>query len=795
MSAGLRALGILTACGFGWSLVALGSCPSRCSRSPSRAARSRATKRSGRPGRPRPNPVTWFAVLINGGDRREANYRSHLGHIEQLLRLLDAARVDPAHIAVFASDGPDPTQDLATREVQSEPDFWLLPLSGVGKHLRPPMRYVDSAIDGFSLRPASRDAIGAWFREEGSRLISGDTLLLYVTDHGKKNAEDTTNNTISLWGEPLSVAELQDLLVFLDPQVRVVMVMSQCYSGSFANAIFGADSQEALLAKVCGYFSTTADRPAFGCYPEDRGREGIGHSHRLFDALTQVGNLPDAHRRALVNDQTPDVPNRSSDFYLERLLEKEAQDSGRELPDVVDALLREAWRDRALWEPELRLLDRIAHSFGLFSPRSLAELDAEAEGLPELSDRLDTYAERWEAALEAAKQENWNRFLAAHPEWRPRSQGQALRELRPDERSETAAELLAALVPFSSEDRATDQKLLSLKRKTDAAQEAHYRAEVRLGAVLRMRAFLTSVAGRVFVERHGGPLEREAFAKLSLCEDFAFAGDFTAIAESIEPPSPFPPLADDRRLIESVMPSWMGIRYQPVQPEQRRKLELQRGAVRITAIFPDSPAEAAGLRISDIILGQPGSPFEEAHSVREWVMLADLGHPTSLEILRDGEPDQITLVPGSYPLELPKLPGPPEVGSAAPPLKLELFRGQASLTAARPRLLFFWATWCPHCTKSLPELIAFAEERNIEVVAISDESPEVLDTFLSEFDDPFPYLVATDSHRTSFQGYGVSATPTFVLVDRKGIIRHYQRGYRADTGLKIEGWEWRSSTR
>jgi thiol-disulfide isomerase/thioredoxin len=743
---------------------------------------------------PPTDPGDLFAVLINGGDRREANYRSHLGHIEQLLRLLDAARVDPAHIAVFASDGPDPTPDLATRETQSEPDFWLLPPSGVANYLRPPMRYVDSAIDGFSLRPASRDAIGAWFREEGSRLISGDTLLFYVTDHGKKNAEDPTNNTISLWGEPLSVAELQDLLAFLDPQVRIVMLMSQCYSGSFANAIFAADSKEAPLGKVCGYFSTTADRPAFGCYPEDRGREGIGHSHRLFDALTRVGNLPGAHRRALVNDQTPDAPNRSSDFYLEQLLEKEAQDSGRELPAVVDELLREAWRDRALWEPELRLLDRIAHSFGLFSPRSLAELDAEAEGLPELSDRLDTYAERWETALEAAKRENWNRFLAAHPELRPRFQTQALRELGPDERSETTAELLAALLPFTSEDRDTYQKLLSLKHKTDAAQEAHYRAEVRLGAVLRMRTFLTSVAGRVFVERHAEPLERESFAKLSRCEDLAFAGELTAIAESTDPPSPFPPLADDRRLIESVVPSWMGIRYQPVRSEQRRKLELPSGAARITAVFPDSPAEAADLRVSDIIVGQPDSPFEEPHSVREWIMLADLGRPTSLEILRGGEPYQVTLVPRSYPLELPKLPGPPEVGSAAPPLKLDLFRGRASLTAARPRLLFFWATWCPYCSQSLPELIAFAEERDIEIVAISDEPPEVLDAFLSEFDDPFPYLVATDSHRISFQDYGVSATPTFVLVDRKGIVRHYQRGYRPETGLRIEGWEWRRST-
>jgi thiol-disulfide isomerase/thioredoxin len=655
------------------------------------------------------------------------------------------------------------------------------------------MRYVDSAIEGFSLRPASRDAIGAWFREEGSLLVSGDTLLLYVTDHGKKNADDPTNNTISLWGESLSVAELRGFLTLLDPQVRVVMVMSQCYSGSFANAIFTADPQESPPGNVCGYFSTTADRPAFGCYPEDRGREGIGHSHRLFDALAQEGNLPGAHLRVLVSDHTPDVPHRSSDFYLEQLLEKEAQGSGLEPPAVVDALLREAWGDRAAWEPELRLLDRIAHSFGLFSPRSLAELDAEAAGLPELSDRLDSYAKRWKDTLEIAKRENWNRFLVAHPEWRPRLQAQALRQLTPEGRAATAVELLDALVPFAMEDRNNYERLLSLKDRTETAEEARYRTEVRLGAVLRIRALLTSVAGRVFVERHAGSSERDGLAQLSRCEDFAFQGDLTAVAASVGPPIPFPPLADDRRLIESVMPSWLGIRYQPVRPERRQKLDLPRGAVRVLSVFPDSPAEAAGLRVSDIVVGRPGSPFDEPHAVREWVMLADRDRPTSLELLRDGDFVEVTLVPGSFPLSLPKLPGPPKVGSAAPLLKLDLFRGRASLTAATPRLLFFWATWCRPCKQSLPELLAFSEERNIEIVAISDESPEVVDAFLGGFDEPFPYLVATDAYRKSFQDYGVSGTPTFVLVDRKGIVRHYQRGYRPESGLEIEGWEWSRS--
>jgi hypothetical protein len=486
---------------------------------------------------PRPNTAlssksgVLHAVLINGGERRQVNYGSHLQHLKELLKLLEAADVDPARVTIFASDGPDPEPDLAMRDTQREPDFWLLPRSGAAEHLKPSLYYVNSSLEGFSLRPASREALRTWFAEEGARIPPDDTLLLYVTDHGKKNPEDLADNTISLWGESLSVSELRELLTLLDPNVRIVLVMSQCYSGSFAHAILPAETSTSPLVNACGYFATTADRLAFGCYPENSGEENIGHSHRLFAALRKVGNLPAAHRRALVSDRTPDVPNTSSDFYLQRLLEQRARESDRELSAVVDELLREAWRNRAAWEPELRLLDRIGHTFGLFSPRSLAELDEEATGLPELADGLKTYASRWKDTLEALKRENWSRFLVAHPEWRPRFETDALRALDAEARLATTVELLAALSPFTREDRETYDRLLSLKRRADDAKEARYRSEVRLGAVLRMRTLLTTIAGRVYLERHAEAQAR--FDRLTRCEDLAFPDSVTEAADRV----------------------------------------------------------------------------------------------------------------------------------------------------------------------------------------------------------------------------------------------------------------------
>jgi thiol-disulfide isomerase/thioredoxin len=112
------------------------------------------------------------------------------------------------------------------------------------------------------------------------------------------------------------------------------------------------------------------------------------------------------------------------------------------------------------------------------------------------------------------------------------------------------------------------------------------------------------------------------------------------------------------------------------------------------------------------------------------------------------------------------------------------------LAAGRPHLLFFWATWCAPCKFALPEVMAFAQARGVEVVAITDEDAETLTSFFGQMTQSFPETVAIDPFRAAFQAYGVSGTPTFVLIDAEGVVRHYHSGYNPQRGLGIEGWEY-----
>jgi cytochrome c biogenesis protein CcmG/thiol:disulfide interchange protein DsbE len=92
------------------------------------------------------------------------------------------------------------------------------------------------------------------------------------------------------------------------------------------------------------------------------------------------------------------------------------------------------------------------------------------------------------------------------------------------------------------------------------------------------------------------------------------------------------------------------------------------------------------------------------------------------------------------------------------------------LTAGKFILVEFWATWCPSCRLSIPELNDFYHkfQDRLAVVGLSDEAEqEVGRLAISGID----YAVAIDPQRRASRAFGVQAIPHAVLVDPKGIVR------------------------
>jgi len=136
------------------------------------------------------------------------------------------------------------------------------------------------------------------------------------------------------------------------------------------------------------------------------------------------------------------------------------------------------------------------------------------------------------------------------------------------------------------------------------------------------------------------------------------------------------------------------------------------------------------------------------------------------------------------------------VGTPAPPLETTDHLGPPPPAVASLKgkvvLLFFWAHWCPDCKGEAPVLKRLADTygaKGLVVLAptqrfgyVAGGKPASPDEEVRYIDHvrqaSYPVLAghAIPLSTTNHIRYGVSTTPTLVLVDRAGIIRLYRPG-------------------
>ena len=608
-----------------------------------------------------------FVLAINGGGSPNQNFKSHLLHLQGLVDLLHGAGVPEERITVLAGDGSDPTPDLVEQAMDFGPESWRLHGTQAEDHFSHLGIMGNSAVAGATLYPATRGSMSIWLMTVGQQLRAGDVLLLYVTDHGTMGAEPD-GNRIVLWGQgqSLSARELREALETLDPGVRVVALMSQCYSGGFAKLADLGGSRGEPTGRFCGFFSTTAERKAYGCYAETRDNPRVGHSFAFLQALpAAMGRLSVAHELTQEFDDTPDVPVRTSELYLGALLVDAAR--SRKIPEaqLVDGLLESAWSGKSTFNLEAQRLDRLGDRFGLPVTRRLADLAMLAANIRKLTVRLEELTGTLGTTLAATNQSELGRFLAARPDRRLSLDRSALKTMALERRFDLGKQLLSELAAFSG------GRIPMAKEDWERAKQMLFRMRVRAAALARMENVLVAIAGGLYLNEQ--PTGRAALQRLLDCESL----DLGLTGREWVPPSPaMPPLDEDVAQVQAI--------------EARTS--------------------------SSSLVKQPAA----------------------------------------------------NLGEVAPELQLVLYRGE-SPAPGRPVLLFFWATWCKACKAAVPAVLAWAEKRQVTVLAVTDEDAAVLDQFFATQRE-FPALVARDPGQQSMSRLGVHSLPSFVLLDGLGRV-------------------------
>ncbi len=112
-------------------------------------------------------------------------------------------------------------------------------------------------------------------------------------------------------------------------------------------------------------------------------------------------------------------------------------------------------------------------------------------------------------------------------------------------------------------------------------------------------------------------------------------------------------IVEDLRRYGEVHNTWVGVATATVTPEESQRLGLgvSRGAL-VTRVFDGSPADRAGIRQGDVIIGVGSAPVDSRESFTTLTATALAGRPLSLRIQRNGNATTLSVTPVEPPSSL-----------------------------------------------------------------------------------------------------------------------------------------------
>jgi thiol-disulfide isomerase/thioredoxin len=140
-------------------------------------------------------------------------------------------------------------------------------------------------------------------------------------------------------------------------------------------------------------------------------------------------------------------------------------------------------------------------------------------------------------------------------------------------------------------------------------------------------------------------------------------------------------------------------------------------------------------------------------------------------------------------------------GKPMPRLAVDRFIGKELPieTQGKVAVFFFWAHWCGDCKAQIPRLERLHTryaDRGLTIIGPTrlygyaaggqDATPADEIAYIEgarQLQDALPDWMPKPLSSANFINFGVSTTPTLVIVDREGIVRHYHPGQMSDEQL------------
>ena len=119
-------------------------------------------------------------------------------------------------------------------------------------------------------------------------------------------------------------------------------------------------------------------------------------------------------------------------------------------------------------------------------------------------------------------------------------------------------------------------------------------------------------------------------------------------------------------------------------------------------------------------------------------------------------------------------------GRPAPYLEGQTLEGNswgAELTG-QVTIVEFFASWCPHCRRSIPAYRGLVAERRVQLIIVNvEEEPALVKEFFTRNPPPASAGILLDTDGRIKRRWGVSGLPAVFLIDQTGTVRDSFAGW------------------
>ena len=229
---------------------------------------------------------------------------------------------------------------------------------------------------------------------------------------------------------------------------------------------------------------------------------------------------------------------------------------------------------------------------------------------------------------------------------------------------------------------------------------------------------------------------------------------------------------------EQVHKAWLGV-----------SISAAYGGVRVDEVIPDTPADMAGIKRGDIIIGIDGGRTPTPKSLSDIVSVHGAGDTVSVRLLRyGGETRQEVRISVSLSriLDEQELLQRRLVDKQAPHFQLSRSqeRGLVKLSDMKGKVvvLEFWEPGCLECSTGFRVLSSLAAESSNEVAVLGIGEDTISDIQTTLGSSTIGITLVDDPSSMVKTKYRCTQVPCVVVVARDGTVIH------ADSGPKI-GWD------